>query len=70
MAQYMNENVAGIDIPDEVIEKLKGGVRGVEITKEFIKEIYGYEGLSGIHIMALGDMNATNEIIDYVRGFD
>ncbi len=51
MAQYMNENVAGIDIPDEVIEKLKGGVKGVEITKEFVKEIYGYEGLSGIHII-------------------
>jgi len=67
MAQYMNEKVAGIDIPDEVIEKLKSGVKGAEIAKEFVKEIYGLAGLAGIHIMALGDVKATNEIIEYVR---
>jgi len=68
MAQFMNENVAGIEIPDDVMDKIGNGVKGVEIAKEFVKEIYGTDGLSGIHIMALGDVNATNEIIDYVRG--
>ncbi|MEW6618954.1 MAG: methylenetetrahydrofolate reductase [bacterium] len=67
MAQYMNEKVAGIHIPEEVMDKLKAGVKGVEIAKESVKEIYGSEGLSGIHIMALGDIMATNEIIEYVR---
>jgi homocysteine S-methyltransferase len=66
MAEYMNEKVAGIDIPQEVIEKIRGGVRGTEIAKEFIKEIYGLEGLAGIHIMALGDVEATNEVIRFV----
>ena len=68
MAQFMNENVAGIEIPDDVMDKIGNGVKGVEIAKEFVKEIYGTDGLDGIHIMALGDVNATNEIIDYVRG--
>lgn len=67
MAQYMNEKVAGINIPDEVMEKIKGGVKGVEIAQEFVREIYGLEGLAGIHIMTLGDVKATNEIIEYVR---
>jgi homocysteine S-methyltransferase len=68
MANFMNEHVAGIDIPSDVIAKLEGGVKGTEIVKEFIKEIYGLSGLSGIHIMALGDVSATNEIISFVDG--
>jgi len=67
MAQYMNEKVAGIEISEEVMGKIKAGVKGTEIAKEFIKEIYGLKGLSGIHIMALGDVKATNEIIEYVK---
>jgi len=67
MAQYMNEKVAGIEISEEVMGKIKAGVKGTEIAKEFIKEIYGLKGLSGIHIMALGDVKATNEIIEHVK---
>ena len=66
MANFMNENVAGIDIPAPVLEKIGGGVKGTEIAKEFIEEIYSLDGLSGIHIMALGDVEATNEIIGFV----
>jgi homocysteine S-methyltransferase len=66
MANFMNEHVAGIDIPPDVIAKLETGVKGTEIAKEFINEIYGLSGLSGIHIMALGDVSATNEIISFV----
>ena len=70
MANFMNENVAGIDIPAAVLEKINGGVKGPEIAKEFIEEIYSLEGLSGIHIMALGDVEATNEIIGFVDGLN
>ena len=66
MAEYMDEKVVGIDIPQEVMERIKGGVKGTAIAKEFIKEIYGLEGLAGIHIMALGDVKATNEVISFV----
>lgn len=70
MANFMNENVAGIDIPASVLEKINGGAKGTEIAKEFIEEIYSFEGLSGIHIMALGDVDATNEIISFVDGLN
>jgi homocysteine S-methyltransferase len=66
MANFMNENVAGIDIPKSVLEKINEGAKGTEIAKEFIEEIYSIDGLSGIHIMALGDVDATNDIISFV----
>lgn len=67
MAQYMNEKVAGVEIPEEVMEKIKGGVTGVEIAREFVKELLNIPGVVGIHIMALGDVKATNAIVEYVR---
>jgi homocysteine S-methyltransferase len=70
MANFMNENVAGIDIPESVLEKINSGVKGTEIAKEFIEEIYSLDGLSGIHIMALGDVDATNDIIKFVEGLN
>jgi homocysteine S-methyltransferase len=67
MANYMNDNVAGIDVPEEVMDRLESGVKGVDIAKEFVKEARALEGIAGIHIMALGDIAATNEIIRYVK---
>ncbi len=59
MAKYMNNNVAGIHVPDEMIEELKAdkektkaGVTGTEITARIIKECKPY--CQGVHIMALG----------------
>ncbi len=59
MAKFMNKNVAGIHIPDEMIaelaadkEKAKAGITGVEIAARLIKECKPY--CQGVHIMALG----------------
>ena len=59
MARYMNNNVAGIHVPDEMIEELKAdkektkaGITGVEIAARIIKECKPY--CQGVHIMALG----------------
>lgn len=66
MAQFMNKNVAGIDVPDEVIARMENdGVSGVEITCDFIREIAGE--VDGIHIMAMGDVKGTNEIVQFTR---
>lgn len=66
MAKFMNENVAGIDVPEEVISRMENdGVTGIEITCDFIKEIIEYT--DGIHIMAMGDVAGTNRIIEYVN---
>ncbi len=59
MCRYMNANVAGIHVPEEMIEELKAdkektkaGVTGVEIAARVIKECRPY--CQGVHIMAMG----------------
>ena len=59
MAKFMNKNVAGIHVPDEMIarlaadpERTKAGITGVEIAAEIIKACKPY--CQGLHIMALG----------------
>ncbi|MCC8067107.1 MAG: methylenetetrahydrofolate reductase [Clostridiales bacterium] len=59
MARFMNNNVAGVHVPDEMIEELKAdkektkaGITGVEIAARIIKECKPY--CQGVHIMALG----------------
>ena len=59
MVRYMNANVAGIHVPDDMIEELKAdkektkaGITGVEIAARIIKECRPY--CQGVHIMALG----------------
>ena len=59
MVRYMNANVAGIHVPDDMIEELKAdkektkaGITGVEIAARIIKEFRPY--CQGVHILALG----------------
>ena len=59
MAKFMNKNVAGVHVPQEMIdalaadkERAKAGITGVEITAKIIKECRPY--CQGVHIMALG----------------
>ena len=59
MAKFMNDNVAGIHVPDEMLaelradkEKTKAGITGIEIAARIIKECKPY--CQGVHIMALG----------------
>lgn len=59
MAKFMNNNVAGVHVPDDMIEELKAdkektkaGITGVEIAARIIKECRPY--CQGVHIMALG----------------
>jgi 5,10-methylenetetrahydrofolate reductase len=55
----MNKNVAGIHIPDEMInelaadkERAKAGITGVEIAARIIRACKPY--CQGVHIMAMG----------------
>ncbi len=66
MAKFMNDNVEGIDVPEKIIARMENeGATGVEIVCDFIKEIHEYT--DGIHIMAMGDVNGTNKIIEFVK---
>ena len=58
MAQYMNENLAGVYVPEEIInemagvEKEKRVEKSIEISARLIKELKSL--CQGIHIMSLG----------------
>ena len=59
MAKFMNNNVAGIHVPQHMIdalaadkERAKAGITGVEIAAQIIRECRPY--IQGVHIMALG----------------
>ena len=59
MCKFMNRNVAGVHVPDDMIEALaadkeraKAGITGVEIAAKIIRECRPY--CQGVHIMALG----------------
>ncbi len=58
MAKFMNKNVPGIFVPDELIARMKTAEskveEGIKISGELIKELRA-EGLcDGVHIMAIG----------------
>ena len=59
MCKFMNNNVAGVHVPDYMLdelradkEKTKAGITGIEIAARIIKECKPY--CQGVHIMALG----------------
>jgi methylenetetrahydrofolate reductase (NADPH) len=68
MAKYMNENVAGVNVPEHLIEELKrddkktkSGQTGIEISAKIIKEIKNY--CEGIHIMPLGWYHKIGDLL-------
>ena len=68
MAKFMNNNVAGISVPQEMIdelnadkEKTKAGITGVEISARIIRECKDH--CQGVHIMALGWESKVPEIL-------
>jgi len=68
MVNYMNNNIAGISVPADMIEELKAdkektkaGITGIEITARIIKECLPY--CQGAHIMALGWESKVPEIL-------
>ena len=68
MAKFMNNNVAGIHVPQDMIdelaadkEKAKAGITGVEIAARIIKACKPY--CQGVHIMALGWEDKVPELL-------
>jgi methylenetetrahydrofolate reductase (NADPH) len=59
MARYMASAVPGMDVPDEIITRLKGAGKGkvaeegIKIAVEQIQEFKEMEGVAGVHLMAI-----------------
>ena len=69
MAKYMKNMVPGMDVPDEIIERLKGvdkekrAEEGIKICIETIQRLKEIDGVSGVHIMAIEWEEKVPEIV-------
>jgi methylenetetrahydrofolate reductase (NADPH) len=70
MAKYMKNNVAGMDVPDELIKRMQGVPKeswreeGIRICVETIERLKAMKGISGVHIMAIEWEEAVGEIVE------
>jgi len=67
-AKYMKNKVAGMDVPDEIIERLQAASdpkeEGIKICLEIIEQVRTIEGVAGIHIMAIEWETAVPVIVE------
>jgi methylenetetrahydrofolate reductase (NADPH) len=72
MARYMKNMVPGMDVPDELIERMKGvekekqAEEGIKICVESIQRLRTIEGVHGVHIMAIEWEEKVPEIVKQV----
>lgn len=70
MAKYLNANVAGITVPQELIDEMAGVEKGkalqkgIEIAARQIKQIKEDRICNGVHIMAIGKEEIVPEILE------
>ena len=69
-ARYMKTRVPGMDVPDEVIERLRAvpkeqvSKEGIKLCIDIINQVRQIEGVAGIHLMAIEWEEAVPEIIE------
>lgn len=68
MARFMNANVPGIHVPEDVIARIKGAENkvqeGIKIAGEFIRQLREENLCDGVHIMAIGAEENVPAILD------
>ena len=70
MAKYMNNKVAGMDVPEELIKRMAGVPKdkqkeeGIKICVETIQRLRETKGVKGVHIMAIEWEEAVGEIAE------
>ncbi len=67
----MKNFVPGMDVPDDIIERMAGVEKGPpshaegnKLAVEMIKELAEIEGVAGVHIMAVEWEEAVPEIVE------
>jgi methylenetetrahydrofolate reductase (NADPH) len=73
MARYMKGKVPGMDVPDEIIDRLKGvekgkvAQEGINIACEQIEEFKEMKGVHGVHMMAIEWEHMVPEIAEQAK---
>ena len=78
-AKYMRDQVPGMDVPDEIVERMEAAGKGLEDKKakaaayreegikiciELIRQMQEIEGVAGVHIMAIEWEEAVKPILE------
>jgi CO dehydrogenase/acetyl-CoA synthase delta subunit len=68
MARYMKKFVPGMDVTDEVIDRMKGAKdkkqEGINICVDIINQVKEIKGVAGVHVMAIEWEEAVAEICE------
>ncbi|MBN1890538.1 MAG: methylenetetrahydrofolate reductase, partial [Thermoflexales bacterium] len=79
MAKYMRDQVPGMDVPDEVVERMEAAgsgiedkkerskawrAAGIELCVELIQQMREIPGVAGVHIMAVEWEEAVKPIVE------
>jgi len=73
MARYMQTKVPGMDVPEEIIARLKGAgkgniaAEGIKIACEQIEEFKEMKGVAGVHLMAIEWEHKVPEIAEQAK---
>jgi methylenetetrahydrofolate reductase (NADPH) len=66
-AEWIRTHVPGVNIPDSIIERLKGAKNqseeGLNVCVDMINQLQEIEGVSGVHIMAFRQEHRVAEIV-------
>jgi len=68
-AEFMKNKVAGMDVPDEIVNRMKGldkekaAEEGLNICIEIAEEVRTIEGVRGLHVMAVSWASILPELI-------
>ncbi|CAB5115585.1 5,10-methylenetetrahydrofolate reductase (EC [Olavius algarvensis associated proteobacterium Delta 3] len=70
MARYMKKRVPGMDVPDEVVDRMAAvpkeqqAQEGIDICVEAIERLKEVEGVAGFHVMAIEWEEKVPEIVE------
>jgi homocysteine S-methyltransferase len=65
MAEFVNKHVVGVTVSPQVLAEMEQGKSGFDIACDFIRHVY--RQVDGIHIMAMGDVAVTNQLIAFTQ---
>jgi 5,10-methylenetetrahydrofolate reductase len=69
MARFMNKNIAGVFVPQDLVDELSAApkgqalAKGIEIAGRMIKQIHEEKMCDGVHIMAIGKEEKVPDIM-------
>ena len=69
-ARYMQKKVPGMDVPEEIIDRLKGvpkedvSKEGIKVCVDIINQVREIKGVAGIHLMAIEWEEVVHEIVE------